>query len=109
MLRDATHEPLINRTVLLQLDDEGVLDLHEEVLAGLVEGDALGIPGPLPTCETCWAEAAVAIMLGPGQVASFRGAACASEHRPADVRLVPIRSSWRPVRSCEQRREQEGE
>jgi hypothetical protein len=108
MLRDATHEPLINRTVLLQLDDDGVLHLHEEVLAGLCEGDALGIPGPRPTCET-WMEAAVAISIGPGQVATFTGATCASEHRPADVRLVPIRSSWRPVRSCEQRREQEGD
>jgi hypothetical protein len=109
MLWDATHEPPIRRTVLLQLDDEGVLHLHEEILAGLCEGDALGIPGPRPTCETCWAEAAVAISLGPGQVATFTGAACATKHRPADVRLVPIRSSWRPVRSCEQRREQEGE
>ena len=52
MLRDATHEPLINRTVLLQLDDEGVLHLHQEFLAGLIEGDALAIPGPLPTCES---------------------------------------------------------
>jgi hypothetical protein len=105
MLRDAAHEPLINRTVLLQLDDDGVLDLHEEVLAGLCEGDALGIPGPRPTCETCWTEAAVAISLGPDQVATFMGATCASEHRPAGVRLVPILSSWRPVRSSEQRRE----
>jgi hypothetical protein len=109
MLRDATHEPLITRTVLLQLDDEGVLHLPEEVLAGLIEGDALAIPGPRPTCETCWAEAAVAVSIGPGQVAAFTGAACASEHRPADVRLVPIRSSWRPVRSSEQQREQQGE
>ena len=101
MLRDAAHEPLINRTVLLHLD--------EEVLAGLVEGDALGIPGPRPTCESCWAEAAVAICLGPGQVATFTGAACASDPRPADVRLVPILSSWRPVRSSEQQREQVGE
>jgi len=109
MLRDATHEPLIRRTVLLQLDNEGVLRLDEEVLAGLCEGDALGIPGPPPTCESCWAEAAVAISLGPGQMTTFTGAACASEHRPADIRLVPIRSSWRPVRSSEQRREQEGD
>jgi hypothetical protein len=109
MLRDATHEPPINRTVLLQPDDEGVLHLHEEVLAGLIEGDALGIPGPLPTCETCWTEAAVAVSLGPGQVVTFMGAACATEHRQAGVRLVPIRSSWRPVRSSEQRREQKRE
>jgi hypothetical protein len=109
MLRDATHEPLINRTVLLQLDDEGVLHLDEEILAGLSESDALGIPGPRPTCESCWAEAAVAISLGPGQVATFTGAACASDHRQADVRLVPILSSWRPVRSSKQRREQEGD
>jgi hypothetical protein len=109
MLRDATHEPLTNRTLLLQLDDEGVFQLHEEVLAGLCEGDALAIPGPPPTCETCWAEAAVAISLGPGQVATFTGATCASEHRQADVRLVPILWSWRPVRSSEQRQKQEGE
>jgi hypothetical protein len=93
MLGDATHEPLIKRAVLLQLDDDGALDLPEELLAGLIEGDALGIPGPRPTCETCWAEGAVAITLGPGQVATFTGAACASDHRPADVRLVPIISS----------------
>jgi hypothetical protein len=92
MLRDATHEPLIKRTVMLQLDDDGVLHLHEELLAGLIEGDALGIPGPLPTCEICWTEAAVAITLGPGQVATFKGAACVADHRQADVRLVPIRS-----------------
>ena len=109
MLRDATHEPLINRTVMLPLDHEGVLHLEEEVLAGLLEGDALGIPGPRPTCETCWMEAAVAISLGPGRVAIFTGAACATDHRQADVRLVPILSSRRPVRSCEQPREQEGE
>jgi hypothetical protein len=109
MLRDATHEPLINRTVLLQPDDEGVLHLHEEVLAGLREGDALGIPGPPPTCETCWAEAAVAISLSPGQVATSPGAACASERRQAGVRLVPIRSAWRPLPSFKQRRAQEGE
>jgi hypothetical protein len=109
MLRDATHEPLINRTVLLQLDDEGVLRLDEEVLAGLCEGDALGIPGPPPTCETCWTEAAIAISLGPGQMTTFTGATCATEHRQPDGRLVPILSSWRPVRSSEQRREQQGE
>jgi hypothetical protein len=109
MLRDATHEPLINRTVMLHLDHEGVLYLEEEVLAGLIEGDALGIPGPTPTCETCWMEAAVAISLGPGQVATFTGAACATDHRQAGVRLVPILLSWRPVRSSKQRREREGE
>jgi len=37
MLRDATHEPLIKRTVLLQLDHEGVVHLHKEVLAGLID------------------------------------------------------------------------
>jgi len=110
MLRDATHEPLINRMVMQQLDDEGVLHLHEEeVLAELREGDALGIPGPPPTCETCWTEAAVAITLGPGQLATFTGAACATDHRQADVRLVPIRSFQPPVRSSEQRLEQEGD
>jgi hypothetical protein len=92
MLRDAAHEPLTNRTVLLQLDDEGVLHLHEEVLAGLIEGDALGIPGPLPTCETCWTEAAVAIVLCPGEVATFRGAACVGQGRQAGAQLVAILS-----------------
>jgi hypothetical protein len=92
MLRDATHEPLTNRTVTLQLDDEGVLHLHEALLAELSDGDALGIPGPLPTCETCWTEAAVAIVLCPGDVARFRGAACVAEGRQPDGRLVPIRS-----------------
>jgi hypothetical protein len=42
-------------------------------------------------------------------VATFTGAACATEHRQADVRLVPILSSWRPVRSSEQRPEWEGD
>ena len=106
MLRDATHEPLINRTVMLHLDHEGVVHLHTEVLARLLEGDALG---PTPTCETCWMEAAVAISLGPGQVATFTGAACATDHRQAGVRLVPILVSWRPVRSSKQRRERVGE
>jgi hypothetical protein len=92
MLRDATHEPLIKRTVVLQLDDEGALHLHEEFLTGLIEGDALGVPGPLPTCETCWTEAAVAIVLCPGEVAIFRGAACVAEGRPAGAQLVPILS-----------------
>ena len=105
MLRDATREPLIKRTVMLQVDHEGVVHLHKEILAGLSEGDALGIPAPTPTCETCWMEAAVAISLGPGHLATFTGAACATDHRQADVRLVPILWSWRPVRSSEQRRE----
>ena len=109
MLRDATHEPLIKRTVMLQLDHQGVVHLHKELLARLLEGDALGIPGPPPTCETCWTEAAVAITLGPGQLATFTGAACATDHRQADVRLVPIRSFQPPVRSSEQRLEQEGD
>jgi hypothetical protein len=103
MLRDAAHEPLINRTVMLQLDHEGVVHLDKEVLAGLIEGDALGIPGPPPTCETCWTEAAVAISFGPGQAATFTGAACATDHPQADVQLVPILLSWRPVRSSQQR------
>ena len=92
MLRDATHEPLIKRTVMLHLDHEGVLHLEEEFLAGLLEGDALGIPGPRPTCETCWTEAAVAIVLCPGEVARFRGATCVAEGRPAGAQLVPILS-----------------
>jgi hypothetical protein len=109
MLRDAMHEPLINRTVMLQLDHEGVVHLQKEILAGLIEGDALGIPGPTPTCEICWMEAAVAISLGPDQVTTFTGAACATDHRQAGVRLVPILLSWRPVRSSQQRREPVGE
>ena len=92
MLRDATHEPLIKRTVMLHLDHEGVLHLQEEVLAGLLEGDALGIPGPRPTCETCWTEAAVAIVLDPGEVARLMGATCIAEGRPAGAQLVPILS-----------------
>jgi hypothetical protein len=92
MLRDATHEPLIKRTVMLHLDHEGVLHLEEEVLAGLLEGDALGIPGPLPICVTCWTEAAVAITLGPGQLPTFTGAACATDHRQTGAQLVPILS-----------------
>ena len=92
MLRDATHEPLINRTVMLQLDHEGVVHLHKEVLARLLEGDALGIPGPLPTCESCWAEAAMAITLCPGELARFMGAACVAEGRQGGAQLVPILS-----------------
>jgi hypothetical protein len=93
MLRDTTHEPLMKCTVMLHLDHEGVLHLDEEFLAGLLEGDTLGVPGPPPTCESCWTEAAVAIRLGPGHEATFMGAACATDHQQADVRLVPIHSS----------------
>ena len=92
MLSDATHEPLITRTVTTQLDDEGVLHLHEEFLGRLLEGDALAIPGPLPTCESCWAETAMAIVLCPGELARFMGAACVAEDRPAGAQLVPILS-----------------
>jgi hypothetical protein len=92
MLRDATHEPLIKRTVMLHLDREGVLHLEEEFLAGLLEGDALGIPGPLPTCESCWAEAAMAIVLCPGEKARFMGTACVAEGRQGGSQLVPILS-----------------
>lgn len=93
MLGDVTHEPLIKRTVMTQVDDEGVLYLDEEFLAGLLESDALGVPGPPPTCESCWSEAAVAITLGPSYEATFVGAACATDHQQAEVRLVPILSS----------------
>jgi hypothetical protein len=89
MLRDATHEPLIKRTVMLQLDDEGVLDLHQEVLAGLLEGDALGIPGPPPTCETCWAEAAGRDHARSGPGGYLRGSRL--RHRPSTGRR-PARS-----------------
>ena len=92
MLRDATHEPLIKRTVMLQLDDEGVLQLDEEHLGGLLQGDALAIPGPRPTCESCWAETAMAIVLCPGVVARFMGAVCVGEDRQAGAQLVPILS-----------------
>ena len=93
MLRDATHEPLIKRMVMLQLDDEGVLHLHEEeVLAGLREGDALGIPGPPPTCETCWTEAAVAITLFLLVMAALMIPGGIAEGRPAGAQLVPILS-----------------
>jgi hypothetical protein len=92
MVRHAIHQPSPKRTLAMQLDDEGVLPLDGEFLAALGEGDALGVPGPLPTCESCWAEEAVAIVLCPGEVARFRGAACVTDHRQADVRLVPILS-----------------
>jgi hypothetical protein len=92
MLRDATHGPLIKRTIMLHLDHEGVLHLEEEFLAGLLEGDALGIPGPRPTCESCWAESAMAIVLCPGEVARLRGTACVTQGRQGGAQLVPILS-----------------
>jgi hypothetical protein len=90
MLRDATHEPPITRTVMVHLDSEGVLLLDEQVVAGLREGDALAVPDPLPTCESCWSGPAVAIALAPRQPATFEGAACAADRRQAGVRLVPL-------------------
>ena len=108
MPRDARHEPLINRTVMLELDHEGVVHLHKEALAGLIESDALSIPGPRRRARPAgWGR--VAISLGPGQVATFTGAACANDHRQAGVRFLPILLSWRPIRSSRQRRELVGE
>jgi hypothetical protein len=92
MGRHATYQPSPTRMLAMQLDDEGVLPLDGEFLAALGEGDALGVPGPLPTCESCWAEEAVAIVLYPGEVARFRGAACVTEGRQAGAQLVPILS-----------------
>ena len=84
----------ITRTLLMQLDEEGVLHLDSAFLAGLHEGDALGVPGPCPTCEACWTEAAIAIVLLPGNAATFTGAACAtSSTRQAGARLVPLVAS----------------
>jgi hypothetical protein len=100
MVRHATNEALtvlagtpIERTVWIQADGEGVLDLDGPFLAGLREGDGLGVPGLLPTCESCWAEPAVAVGLWPGQVVTFRGAGCAAEARRAGARLVPLVAS----------------
>ena len=83
----------ITRTLLMQLDEEGVLRLDSAFLAALHEGDALGVPGPCPTCESCWTEAAIAIALLPGNAATFMGAACASSARQAGARLVLLVSS----------------
>jgi len=103
MVRHATNEALtvlggarIERTLRIQGDKEGVLDLAPELLAGLGEGDALELPDPLPTCESCWAEPAfaVAITLPPGREMTFRGAACAVGAEPqSTTRLVPVVSS----------------
>jgi hypothetical protein len=97
MVRHATNEALtvpagarIERTLRVQADEEGVLDLDGAFLAGLRGGDALGVPGPLPTCESCWTEPTVAVALWPGDVVAFRGAACAAEARQAGARLVPL-------------------
>jgi hypothetical protein len=100
MVRHATNEALtvlagtpIERTVRIQADGEGVLDLDGAFLAGLREGDALGVPGLLPTCESCWAEPAVAVALGPGDVVTFQGAACTAAGQRAGARLVPLVAS----------------
>jgi len=84
----------ITRTLPMHLDEEGVLDLDGAFLAGLCEGDGLGVPGLLPTCESCWTEAAVAVALWPGDVVTFEGAACAAGGRRAGARLVPLVASW---------------
>jgi len=83
----------IMRTLPMQLDEEGVLHLDGAFLATLHDGEALGVPGLCPTCESCWTEAAVAVALWPGDVVTFRGAACAAEGRRAGARLVPLVAS----------------
>ena len=84
----------ITRILPVQLDEEGVLRLDSACLAGLHDGEALGVPGPCPTCESCWTEAAIAIALLPGNAATFTGAACAtSSTRQAGARLVPLVAS----------------
>jgi hypothetical protein len=83
----------IERTLWIQADEEGVLRLDANLLTGLREGDGLGVPGLLPTCEACWTEPAVAVALWPGDVVAFRGAACAAEGRRAGARLVPLVAS----------------
>jgi hypothetical protein len=93
MLRDATHEAPIRRIVRVQPDDEGVLHLDSQLMARIREGDALAVPGTLPTCESCWTEAAVAIAFFPGEGPTFRGAACLTGGRRVRGRLVPLISS----------------
>jgi hypothetical protein len=101
MVRHATNEALtvlggarIERTLRIQADEEGVLHLAPELLAGLREGDALELPDPLPTCESCWAEPAVAIALCPGSEATFKGETCAAgRDLPPPTRFVPLISS----------------
>jgi hypothetical protein len=97
MVRHATNEALtvlagarIERTLRIQADEEGVLDLDGLFLASLREGDALGVPGPLPTCEGCWTEVAAAAALDRDEVAMFVGTACVAQARRATTRLVPI-------------------
>ena len=101
MVRHPTNEALtvladapIERTRRIHADEEGVLHLTPELLAGLQEGDALELPDPLPTCESCWAEPAVAIALCPGRGATFKGATCtAGRDVPPGMSFVPIISS----------------
>jgi hypothetical protein len=82
------------RILPMRLDEEGVLHLEAACLARLREGDALGVSGPLPTCESCWTEPAVAIVLGPGDNVTFRGISCTcAGHQRADERLVPLVAS----------------
>jgi len=84
----------LKRILPMRLDEEGVLHLEAAFLAGLREGDALGVPGPLPTCESCWTEPAVGIVLGPGNSVTFRGISCTrAGHQRADERLVPLVAS----------------
>jgi hypothetical protein len=97
MVRHVTNEALtvlagarIERTLPIQADEEGVVDLDGLFLASLREGDALGVPGPLPTCEGCWTEVAAAAALDHDEVAMFLGAACVAQARRTTTRLIPI-------------------
>jgi hypothetical protein len=101
MVRHATNEALtvlggapIERTLRIQADEEGVLHLDSDLLTRLREGDALGLPDPLPMCESCWAEPAVAITLPLGGEMTFTGAACAvGAELQSTTRFVPVVSS----------------
>jgi hypothetical protein len=103
MVRHATNEALmvlagatIERIVWIQADGEGVLHFDSNLLIGLREGDALGLPDPLPVCESCWAEPAVAIAITspPSEGLTFWGPACMlGPERQLPTRLVPVVSS----------------
>jgi hypothetical protein len=86
----ATAGVLVKRVLPTQLDKDGVLQLEAAFLAGLQKGDALGVPGRLPTCESCWTEPAVAAALGAGDAVTFRGLACIGARQGASVRLVAL-------------------
>jgi hypothetical protein len=100
MVRHAANEVLtalagtrIERTLRIQADEAGVLELTPQLLAELREGDALELPDPLPTCEACWTEAAIAIAVHPDGSVTFTGAACGSSARQVGALLVLLVSS----------------